>query len=55
MKEKGRKEKGKKVQYYCSECGLVVTIDKPCTCTSCDLICCGKPLKRKKATKTKKG
>lgn len=36
-------KKGEK--YKCQKCGLVVVIDSACTCTACDLICCGLPLK----------
>ncbi|MBN1367520.1 MAG: hypothetical protein JW967_06315 [Dehalococcoidales bacterium] len=33
----------------CSVCGLVVTVNKPCTCgPECEITCCGKPLKTKK-------
>lgn len=33
----------------CSVCGLVVTVDEVCGCVDvCDLICCGKEMKRKK-------
>ena len=33
--------------YVCEDCGLEVEIKKDCGCKSCDLICCGKSLKRK--------
>lgn len=36
-------------RYECSVCGLVVTIDEECGCVdTCDIICCGKPLRKKK-------
>jgi len=39
-------KKGKK--YKCASCGLVVTVDKPCDCATCDVTCCGAPLKEVK-------
>ncbi|MFN3550653.1 MAG: hypothetical protein ACK4WJ_02435 [Endomicrobiia bacterium] len=49
-----KKAKNKK-QMYCEVCGLAVTVDEECGCVNeCDLICCGKPLKEKKSTKTTK-
>ncbi len=33
--------------YVCEDCGLEVKIVKACGCGSCDLICCGKPLRKK--------
>lgn len=33
--------------YQCEDCGLEVTVTKDCGCESCDLTCCGKPLKKK--------
>lgn len=44
-------KKGSK--YECTECGIVVMVDDPCGCSSCDLICCGVPMKEVKK-KTKK-
>ncbi len=49
-KESGGKKaavtKGSK--YVCSECGMVVTVDKVCGCVDvCDLICCGKQMETK--------
>jgi len=38
--------KGKK--YKCEKCGVIVTVDSDCSCTVCDLVCCGAPLKEKK-------
>jgi hypothetical protein len=43
-------KKGEK--YKCDECGLVVVVSDPCGCSTCDLICCGVPMKPVKA-KTK--
>jgi len=37
-------KKGKKLT--CSACGMVVSVDTMCGCVeTCDLICCGKPMK----------
>ena len=46
----------KGAQYKCEECGMIVTVSDPCSCVSCDLICCGAPMKpvkpKKKAKKS---
>lgn len=41
------KKKGTK--YKCIECGLVVVVDDPCGCPTCELVCCGVPMKEVKA------
>jgi len=34
----------------CQVCGLAVTVDEDCGCIeTCDIICCGEPMKAKKA------
>lgn len=36
--------------YSCSVCGLSVTVDEACGCVEThDLICCSKPMKKKRA------
>jgi len=36
-------------KYVCNVCGLVLAVDKACGCVeSCDIICCDKPMKKKK-------
>jgi hypothetical protein len=49
------KKKGEK--YKCEECGLVVLVENPCTCETCDIVCCSTPMKpvkeEKAAAKTK--
>lgn len=37
------------VKYGCTDCGLVVTVDQDCGCASVDLVCCGLPMKKKRA------
>jgi hypothetical protein len=38
--------------YVCGVCGLAVTVDDVCGCVdACDIICCEKPMKRKRAKK----
>jgi len=37
-------KKGEK--YKCSECGMVITVDKDCVCKVCNIMCCGKSLKK---------
>ncbi len=46
------KKKGE--QYKCNECGLVVTVDNPCGCDSCELVCCEVPMKPMKQKATPK-
>ncbi|OPY62195.1 MAG: hypothetical protein A4E57_04040 [Syntrophorhabdaceae bacterium PtaU1.Bin034] len=31
-------------QLYCETCGLVVSVDEECGCTTCDIICCGEQM-----------
>ncbi len=36
-------------RYECTVCGLVVTVDELCGCVeTCDIICCGKQMKKKR-------
>jgi len=35
----------KGAKYECGVCGAVMVVENPCTCASCDLICCGAPMK----------
>jgi len=35
--------------FFCSECGLVVTVDEECVCAEpCDIVCCGRQMQPKK-------
>lgn len=44
---KNTMKKGDK--YSCSVCGMVVAVDTLCGCVeTCDIVCCGKPMKPKK-------
>ncbi len=43
--------KKKGAQYKCEECGLVVTVDQPCGCEDCALVCCEVPMKEMKPKK----
>ncbi len=36
-------------KYACSDCGLLVTVDQDCDCGTIDLVCCGVPMKKKRA------
>jgi len=48
-----KKKVAKGDAYVCEVCGLAVSVDQTCGCVDvCDIICCGKPMKEKKA-KTK--
>ncbi|MEO0118682.1 MAG: hypothetical protein ABIK66_06130 [candidate division WOR-3 bacterium] len=33
--------------YTCSVCGAEVMVTKECTCSPCDLVCCGQPMIKK--------
>jgi len=47
---KGRTKEGD--AYACGVCGLAVTVDEECGCVdTCDIICCEKPMKKKRAKK----
>jgi len=37
-------KKGEK--YKCEKCGMVVTVNSPCTCETCNITCCGASLKK---------
>jgi len=36
-------------KYSCTDCGLVVVVDEDCGCATVDLVCCGTPMKKKRA------
>jgi hypothetical protein len=41
-------------QYSCDICGLVVSVDSICGCVAtCNILCCGKPMKHNKKTTRK--
>ncbi len=40
-------------KYACSDCGLLVTVDEDCGCATVDLLCCGTPMKKKRAAAKK--
>jgi hypothetical protein len=51
-KKAGAAKKGTKKgdKYVCGVCGLAVTVDEVCGCVDiCDIVCCGAPMKPKKA------
>ncbi len=35
--------------YRCEECGMVVAVEDPCGCSTCELICCDVPMTKKAA------
>ncbi len=52
-KRASRVKKG--TRYVCGECGLVVSVNEPCGCVdTCDLYCCGEPMKPKRKTARRK-
>ena len=45
---KKQKKVAKGDSYVCGVCGLSVIVDEACGCVeTCDIICCGKPMKAK--------
>jgi hypothetical protein len=32
-------------KYKCEECGLVIAVEDPCGCETCEIVCCEKPMK----------
>ena len=54
-KAPAKKKVAKGDAYTCEVCGLIVSVDTACCCVdACDIICCGKPMKKKAAKATKK-
>ncbi len=50
QKPSAKKKVAKGDAYVCEVCGLAVTVDTVCGCVDvCDIVCCGKPMKEKKA------
>ncbi len=50
QKPLAKKKVAKGNAYVCEVCGLTVTVDTVCGCVDvCDIVCCGKPMKEKKA------
>ncbi len=42
-------------KYMCNECGLVISVADECDCEDvCDIVCCGKPMKKTKEEKSVK-
>ncbi|MDD5567703.1 MAG: hypothetical protein PHY88_00615 [Candidatus Omnitrophica bacterium] len=39
------KKMKKGAKYVCNTCGAAVIIEKPCTCGSCGISCCGESMK----------
>ncbi|MDD5195097.1 MAG: hypothetical protein PHQ96_05445 [Candidatus Omnitrophica bacterium] len=35
-------KKGEK--YVCDSCGMIVAVDKGCSCEACDIVCCGQDM-----------
>jgi hypothetical protein len=50
MQKVSKKGVKKGEAYKCSVCGLAVTIDEVCGCADvCDIVCCEKPMGKKRA------
>lgn len=35
----------KGMKYVCDSCGIILSIEKTCDCSLCDIICCGQDMK----------
>ena len=33
------------MRYVCDSCGMILVVEKPCSCDCCDIICCGQDMK----------
>jgi hypothetical protein len=45
-----KKKISKGDSYVCEVCGLAISVDEVCGCVdACDIICCSKPMKQRKA------
>ena len=43
-------------RYVCDECGMVVSVEEPCTCDACGIVCCDLPMvKAPGAARTRSG
>ncbi len=31
-------------RYVCDECGMVISVDEPCGCDACEIVCCDVPM-----------
>jgi len=40
-------------RYECGECGLIIVVDNPCSCSQCDLMCCDVQMKEVKKEESK--
>ncbi|MBI4763402.1 MAG: hypothetical protein HY787_02195 [Deltaproteobacteria bacterium] len=40
-------------RYACADCGMVVILEEDCSCPTIDLVCCGTPMKKKRAVAKK--
>lgn len=53
-KTPAKKKVTKGSSYACDVCGIVVSVDEVCGCVdTCDIVCCGEPMKEKKPAKAK--
>lgn len=49
-----KKKVTKGASYSCDVCGIVVSVDEICGCVdTCDIVCCGEPMKEKKPAKVR--
>jgi hypothetical protein len=31
-------------RYVCDECGMIISVDEPCGCDTCEIVCCDVPM-----------
>ncbi|MEW6088333.1 MAG: hypothetical protein AB1498_08515 [bacterium] len=43
--EKTNQKTKKGSKYTCDSCGMVITVNDPCGCDPCDLVCCGQDMR----------
>jgi len=43
--EKANSRTKEGMRYVCDSCGIIVTVDKACSCNPCYIICCGQDMK----------
>lgn len=43
VKATSKAKKG--MRFVCDSCGMILTVEKTCSCDCCDIICCGQDMK----------
>ena len=42
-------------RYVCDECGMIISVDEPCGCETCEIVCCDVPMVKAPGTAKKSG